>query len=115
MVKRDYKLYLNDIIEAINKINTFVDGLDFIAFAEDIKTVDAVMKNFIVIGEAINNLPPEIKTNHPEISWHHINGMRNKMIHEYAEIDFSKVYKFLKKAPEEFKLFDKAFSKYIRK
>ncbi len=87
MSKREAKLYLNDIIEAIGKIETFVKGMDLGSFSGDIKTIDAVMKNFIVIGEAIKNLPPETRTDHPEIPWHQINGMRNKMIHEYFGVD----------------------------
>lgn len=87
MSKREIKLYLNDIIEAIDKIEGYLQGLDLETFSEDTKTVDAVMRNFSVIGEAINNLPAELKTIHPEIPWVEINGMRNKMIHEYFGVD----------------------------
>jgi len=87
MSKREAKLYLNDIIEAIEKIEKYTSGFNLETFREDIKTVDAVMRNFSIIGEAINNLPPELKTTHPEIPWADINGMRNKIIHEYFGVD----------------------------
>ena len=57
MSKRDSKLLLEDILDAIRKIQSFTRGLDFSSFVEDEKTHDAVIRNFEVIGEAVNQLP----------------------------------------------------------
>lgn len=58
---RDYKVYLDDIIDAIDRIESYVEGMDYDAFSEDRKTIDAVIRNLEIIGEAVKNLPIETK------------------------------------------------------
>jgi uncharacterized protein with HEPN domain len=58
---RDYRLYLDDILQAIDRIMRYVQGVDLTGFNEDIKTVDAVVRNLEIIGEAARNLPAEIR------------------------------------------------------
>ncbi len=87
MSKRIIKLYLSDIIESIGRIEKYVGNLSFGKFIKDTKTIDATVRNLIVIGEAINNVPKEVKSKHPEIPWAEIIGMRNKIIHEYFGVD----------------------------
>ena len=69
MRDKDFKLYIQDILEAIDWINQYLEGLTFEQFSTDIKTIDAVIKNFAIIGEAAKNIPLSIKRDHPEIAW----------------------------------------------
>jgi len=64
---RDFRLYLDDIWEAIRAIREYTDGLTFESFAADRKTIDAVVRNLEVIGEAAKNLPEEIKASRGDI------------------------------------------------
>ncbi len=66
-MKRDYRLYLDDILEAIIKIEKYTTGLSIEHFKEDDKTVDAVIRNFAIIGEAAKHVPSHIKKRHPLI------------------------------------------------
>ena len=83
---RDYRLYLDDILDAVQQIRIYVEGYDGEAFAADRKTQDAVIKNLEVIGEAARNLPEDIGAAAPEIDWRKITGLRNILIHEYFGI-----------------------------
>ncbi len=87
MRDKDFRLYIQDILEAIEKINHYLDGLTFEQFSKDIKTIDAVIRNFSIIGEAAKNVPANVKREHPEIAWKRMTGMRDKLIHEYAGVD----------------------------
>lgn len=93
MSKRDTQLLIEDILEAANKILHYTKDFSFDDFIADAKTVDAVARNFEIIGEAASRLPEEFKLNHPEINWTRITGLRNRIIHEYFGIDYSLVWK----------------------
>lgn len=67
--ERDSILYLEDIILAMDRIQEYIAGLDFISFKRDYKTVDAVIRNFEVIGEASKNLSKEIRDNYTNVPW----------------------------------------------
>ena len=84
---RDFRLYLDDILEAIHQIRTYVTDQDEAAFAADRKTQDAVIRNLEIIGEAVGNLPEQIQKTAPEIDWRKIKGLRNILIHEYFGIN----------------------------
>jgi uncharacterized protein with HEPN domain len=83
---RDFRLYLDDILEAIYQIRNYMADQDEEAFTTDRKTQDAVIRNLEIIGEATRNLPKEIKEGAPEIDWRKIAGLRNILIHEYFGI-----------------------------
>lgn len=93
MSKRGDTLYLEDIRDAIGKIESYVEGMDIDSFSDDWKTIDAVVRNLSVIGEAVNNLSDETKSKNPEVSWHEIIGMRNKIVHEYFGVDQDVLWK----------------------
>jgi len=66
---RDYRLYLDDILESCRKIRQFTQDMSFQEFERDVKTQDAVIRNFEVIGEAANRLPEDVKALCPEVEW----------------------------------------------
>ncbi|MBI4796010.1 MAG: DUF86 domain-containing protein [Deltaproteobacteria bacterium] len=89
---RDYKVYLDDIIEGIERIRDYTTGLSFETFSNDRKTVDAVNCNLAIIGEAVNRIPEEIKTKYPNMEWYKIIGLRNILIHDYFRVDLEIIW-----------------------
>jgi uncharacterized protein with HEPN domain len=85
-------MYLEDILTAMNRIAEYIDGFTFIDFKRDYKTVDAVIRNFEIIGEASKNLPAQIKKNYPEVPWEEMYLLRNKVSHEYFGIDYEIIW-----------------------
>ncbi len=102
---RDFKLYLDDIIEAADKIFLYVHDMDFQRFSSDSRTVDAVVRNLEIIGEASRNLPDEIKSKSEisELEWKKIAGLRNILAHEYFGINFHVVWDIIQKKLEPLK------------
>jgi uncharacterized protein with HEPN domain len=92
MSKRDSRLLLDDILLSIDKITEYTSDLSFDEFLNDSKTLDAVIRNFEIIGEAANRLPDEIKDEYPLVDWHRIRGFRNRIVHDYMGIDFQMVW-----------------------
>lgn len=84
--------YVEDIIHAAVKIDRFVEGMDRDAFVKDEKTVDAVLRNLEVLGEASKLIPDNRRSNHPDIPWSEMAGMRDKLIHGYATVDLDIVW-----------------------
>ena len=92
MSKRDNVLLIHDMIESVQKIMTYTRDMSFDQFKSDSKTVDAVIRNFEVIGEAANRLTENYKNNNPEIELSHLRGFRNRIVHEYFGIDLEIVW-----------------------
>jgi len=93
---RDYRLYIDDILRSISKIERFVDGYGFEAFKADDKTVSACVREIEVIGEAAKQIPSEITAQNLNIPWSLMAKMRDKMIHWYFDIDEEIVWKVIK-------------------
>ena len=89
---RAYHMYLTDIQTAMSRIAEYIQNCSFTEFKRDYKTVDAVIRNFEVIGEASKNLPIEIKTKYPEVPWNEMYLLRNKISHEYFGIDYEIIW-----------------------
>lgn len=92
MSKRQPELLIGDIIRSAKKILSYAEGLSYDEFIRDDKTVDAVIRNFEIIGEAANRLPEEFKDKNPQIDWHRIKGFRNRIVHDYMGIDYTIVW-----------------------
>lgn len=84
--RREWTLRVEDILEAIERIEVYTAGLTFESFAADRKTVDAVVRNIEIIGEASGYVPEEIQRRYPDIPWSRMRGMRNVLIHRYDEV-----------------------------
>ena len=84
---RDYEVSLVDLLEAAGWIETYVAGFTLEQFRADRKTRDAVIRNLEVIGEAVKNVPADIRLRHPLVPWQRIAGLRDILIHEYFGVD----------------------------
>jgi len=104
MSKRSAKLYIEDVKDAIEKIEKYTKGLSFDDFVKDTKTIDAVVRNLSIIGEAVRNFPKEIRIKHPQILWKDIAGTRDKVICADFTIDEDILWKTIK---EDLPLFRK--------
>ncbi len=86
------KEYLEDLIEACEWILHYTDDMTFEDFSEDRRTIDAVLRNIIVVGEAVNKLPTAFTEENPRIPWHSMRGLRNFVVHEYRSIDLPRLW-----------------------
>ena len=98
---RDYRLYIEDILEAIERIEEYTEGMMLEEFRINKMAVDAVVRNLEIIGEACRAISSEIQEKHPEIEWRKIIGLRNTLIHQYFGIDIELIWNLnSKQAPE---------------
>jgi len=91
-VGRDYILFIEDILDAIRKIEMYVAKLSFEEFSNNSMAIDAIIRNFEVIGEASKNIPKRIKEKYPNVEWKEATGFRNVLIHNYFGIDVESVW-----------------------
>ena len=90
--ERDFILYLEDIVLSMQRVQEYITGLDFQHFKWDHKTVDAVIRNFEIIGEASKNLPETIKEKYSNVPWEEMYRLRNRITHEYFGIDYEIIW-----------------------
>ena len=102
-MKRDYKLFVRDILDCINKIQEFIGNMAFEDFFEDDKTSSAVVRKLEIIGEATKNIPIEIRENYKELPWSEMAKMRDKIMHFYFGVDYEIVWKVIKERLPEIK------------
>lgn len=95
MSKRDTLLLLDDMLQSVHKIKQYTKDLDYNAFLADDKTKDAVVRNFVIIGEAANRIDPDFINKNPEIEWKRIRGLRNRIVHDYFGIDYEIVWNII--------------------
>jgi len=95
-MKRDYKLFIKDIISAMKSIEEFVEGLSLDEVREDDKTSSAVIRKFEIIGEATKHVPEDLKEKYPDIPWKRMAGMRDRLIHAYFGVDYRLVWEAIK-------------------
>ncbi|MEI8046858.1 MAG: DUF86 domain-containing protein [Bacteroidota bacterium] len=92
MSDRDLILLLEDMLESALKIVRYTADLDYDSFLNDDKTIDAVVRNFEIIGEAANRIDPDFRIMNSEIEWNRIRGFRNRIVHDYFGIDYEIVW-----------------------
>ncbi|MBA7534504.1 hypothetical protein ES705_26752 [subsurface metagenome] len=95
-MKRDYTLYLKDILESINFIEEFINDMSFDEFKKDEKTSSATVRKLEIIGEAAKHIPKEVIDANKEIPWKEMAGMRDKITHDYFGIDYNIIWKVIK-------------------
>lgn len=93
MSEHNTLLYLSDIRDAIEKIYGFVGSMSFETFSQDAKTIDAVVRNIEVIGEAARHIPEPLRLAYPTVPWKQVVGARDKVVHEYFGIDLEVIWK----------------------
>ena len=87
MSSRNWRFRLEDINDASDSILEYVENLDYAAWVRDKKTIDAVIRNLEVIGEAATHVPNDIQEQYTDIPWYQMKAMRNILIHEYFGVD----------------------------
>ena len=98
---RDSSVYLEDILTATARITSYVEGLSRESFGSDLKTVDAVVRNLEIVGEAVKQVPAAVRQKAPDIEWTKIAGLRDVLIHAYFGIDLDIVWDVVKnKVPD---------------
>lgn len=83
MSPRDWRIRIHDILNAVRAIESYTSGMSFAEFAADPRTIDAVIRNLTVIGEAANHVPEEVCLQYDEIPWQEMKSIRNVVVHEY--------------------------------
>ncbi|OAN51438.1 hypothetical protein A6A04_16100 [Paramagnetospirillum marisnigri] len=89
---KDWKVRIEDILEAIERIRRYTSGMTEAQFVADDRSIDAVIRNLEIIGEAAKRVPNAVTERHPEIPWSRMTEMRNILVHEYHSVDPSIVF-----------------------
>ena len=105
---REYKDYVVDMIDAVEKAESFVKGMNFESFEKDAKTMFAVIRAFEIMGEAVKNIPASVRNKYKAVPWKEMAGMRDKLIHEYFGIKPRVVWKTIKQDLPKIKPYLKA-------
>jgi uncharacterized protein with HEPN domain len=95
MSRRSRPLLVEDILESVEKIERYVSGMDHDTFVGDEKTIDWVVRNLEIIGEAANRLPEDFRAQYPEIKWPQIIGLRHRIVHDYFNVDVEIVWRII--------------------
>jgi len=95
MPKRDPDLLVEDILEALQKISRYTADMEQEEFQKDPKTIDAVIRNLEILGEATRQLPAEFTIQHSDVPWRQIAGLRNRIVHEYFAVDLEIVWQVI--------------------
>jgi len=89
---RDWSFRIKDILKAIENIEKYTAKMTFAKFKKNQLVIDAVIRNFEIIGEASNHIPKSIQSAYPDIPWRQMIALRNFLVHEYFGIDFNTIW-----------------------
>ena len=95
---REWRFYIQDMIEFSEKVLSYTEGLDQDAFIADELTYDATLRNLELIGEAATHIPNEVRETYPDIPWHAIVGTRNRLAHSYLSISNNIIWTIIQDA-----------------
>ncbi|MEK6908784.1 MAG: DUF86 domain-containing protein [Nanoarchaeota archaeon] len=109
-MKRDYKLYIQDIKDCIIQIEKYVQGISEESFSKNVMLQDAIIRRLEIIGEASNNIPRSLKEKNKHVPWSKVSNYRNFIIHSYFEASLSRVWVT---ATKEIKEIKEAISKIV--
>lgn len=96
MDERDWKVFINDILKCAERIVDYTSGYDFEKFVFDIKTYDAVLRNLEIIGEAVKNIPEDVRKEYEFVEWKKIAGLRDIVIHDYFGVNDDIIWDIVK-------------------
>jgi uncharacterized protein with HEPN domain len=96
-LKRSISLFVDDIIDSMHRIQTYIHTLNYDDFIENQMIIDAVIRNIEIIGEAANNIPNEIRNDFSDIPWKRMVGLRNIVSHGYFGIDLEIIWEIITK------------------
>ena len=104
-------MFIEDTLEAINKIESYINDLDYESFSQNNMVIDAVIRNLEIIGEAIKNISDDVKKKYPTVPWKRMVGLRNIITHAYFGIDLENIWKIITQnisevKPDIIKIFD---------
>ena len=102
-MRKDPNLLLRHILESIEALQKYLMGIDEAKYLSNMEKQDSAERRLQVIGEAIVQLPAEFKDGHPDVPWAKIAGLRNRLVHEYFDIDHKLIWNILDKSLPEFK------------
>jgi len=95
-MSRSLRLYFEDILSSCHKVSRYTEGIKYEEFIEDDLRLDAVLRNLQIIGEAIKQVPPEIKSRHPTVEWRKIAGLRDILAHAYFSLENEIIWDIVK-------------------
>ncbi len=95
-MRKDYKVYLEDMLNAINEIERSTENVTFDSFVTNYEKINSVAYDVLILGEAVDKIPQSVQTENPQIPWRILNDIRNKHIHEYRTVKPDKLWKMAK-------------------
>ena len=96
-MKKDSEVFIEHILESIELIENYTANKTFSDFIESVQLQDSIIRRIEIIGEAVKNLPGEVKSNYPDVPWKNIAGMRDVLIHKYFGIDLELTWQVVQK------------------
>ncbi len=94
-MKKDLRLYIEDILECIEKIEEYSGKITEDDFYENTQIQDAIFRRLEIMGEAVKNVPKGFRERYPKIPWKNIAGMRDILIHEYSGVNLERIWKVI--------------------
>lgn len=95
-MQREPLVYLDDILQACRRIERYTAGLTFEMFSDDQEKIDAVIRNFQIIGEAAKSIPADLRTKLTEIDWRGVAGFRDVVVHRYFDVDLDLTWQVIR-------------------
>jgi len=96
-MKKEPKIFIEHILQCIEHLEQYLKGITKTEFLDSVQLQDAVIRRIEIIGEAVKNIPKQVKNKYPDIAWKEIAGMRDILIHEYFGVDLELTWKAAKK------------------